>query len=255
MIDKGQFDAYDRALSANASLVQRAVAALVAECEGLAGAELQRALAQGYPELVRAYGSFAAAAAVEFYAQQRAASNVKGRFEARQYAPDDLELCRYDVRAALEASQGLEAIARSLGATSAQRVMERADETLLRNAQADPARPKWALVPHLGACGWCKMLGSNGFTYANEAKVDRSRHPNCTCTPVVDFDTNNPSLEGFDTDALHDEFSAAKKSIEGQAKAEWAEMTQGEKDRYRRKGRSSYDVFMRNRIVGEMNKR
>lgn len=87
MIDKESFDVYERALSINAALVQKEVEALVSECNGMTGATLQRTLAQGYQELVMAYGSFAAAAAVEFYAQQRAQAAVGESYEPRQYAP------------------------------------------------------------------------------------------------------------------------------------------------------------------------
>ena len=227
MIDKELFDDYERALSANASLVRAAVALLIAGCEGMPGAELRRALARDYPDTVAAYGAFAAAAAVEFYALQRACADAKGRFEPRQYEPDDRALCQYDVAAALEASRDLEALARSLGATSVQRVMERADETLVRNAQADPAHPKWALVPHVGACDWCKMLGSRGFVYRSQATAAASRHSSCRCTPVVDFDKANPSLEGYDPEALFEhyiehskgKFSARRSSGRGPSEA------------------------------------
>lgn len=204
MIDRDAFDAYDRALTTNAALVERAVDELVRRCAELSGSAFETALAEGYRSLVVAYGSFAAQAAVEFYRSQRSASGVLDGYEAAPYSPDDEGLCRYDVRSALDSNKARGAIIDHLGGTSRQRVMERADETLMRNAQADPAHPRWALVPHIGACDWCKMLGSRGFAYRARATVMASRHSNCVCTPVVDFDVGNPSLDGYDPDALFD---------------------------------------------------
>ena len=253
MIDRDAFDAYDRALTTNAALVERAVDELVRRCAELSGRAFETALSEGYRSLVVAYGSFAAQAAVEFYRSRRAASGVAGSYEAVPYAPDDERLCRYDVRSALSSTGEPDALANSLRGTSRQRVMERADETLLGNAREDPAKPRWALVPHIGACGWCRMIGANGFMYAGKAKVDRARHPHCSCTPVVDFDPD-PALEGYDADALYDEFSAARKTVLGSVRSEWDAMGQQERDSYKRPGRSAYDVYLRNRIVAEMSR-
>lgn len=235
MIPREEFDRYDVALTTAAGLARAAVEAL------LAGSPPPDQLAAAYAGLVRAYGSAAAAAAVELYRSLRAAQAPPTGYEAVVFAPDDAGLLAWDA-----------ANAASLPDSAMQRVMGYADETLLRNAAADPARPRWALVPHAGACAWCRLMASQGFVYSSEASV--ARHPNCTCTPVVDFDATSPSLEGYDPGELYDEYRLARAEAEDAAREEWAAMSPEERVAYKAKGRGAYDHFLRNRIVQAMSR-
>lgn len=233
MIPRDEFDRYDVALTTAARLARAAVEAL------LAGSPSPEELAAAYAELVRAYGSAAAAAAVELYRSLRASQAPPASYEAVIFEPDDAGLLAWDV-----------ANSPSLPDSSMQRVMGYADETLLRNADADPAHPRWALVPHAGACAWCRLMASQGFVYSSEASV--ARHPNCTCTPVVDFDARGPGLEGYDPGELYDEYRLARAEVEDAAREEWASMSPERRDAYKAKGRGAYDHFLRNRIVAAM---
>lgn len=233
MIPRDEFDRYDVALTTAARLARAAVEAL------LAGSPAPDELAAAYAELVRAYGSAAAAAAVELYRSLRAAQAPPASYEAVMFEPDDAGLLAWDV-----------ANSASLPDSSMQRVMGYADETLLRNADADPAHPRWALVPHAGACAWCRLMASQDFVYSSEASV--ARHPNCVCTPVVDFDADDPGLDGYDPGALYDEYRVARAEAEDAAREEWAAMSSEERDAYKAKGRGAYDHFLRNRIVQAM---
>ena len=255
MIPRADFDRYDRALSTNADNVAAAVLALEDDLGGLSGGALVSALDALYPRLVTEYGTYAAACAVEFYEALRGQAEAAGAYEALQYYPRDWGLLRSDV--SLEARPGREAAAVLDGHArrSQQRVMAYADETLVRNAQLDPAHPKWAIVPHAGACGWCVMLGSNGFMYRSEGAADAARHPHCKCAPVVDFDVASPSLVGYDPDSMRSEYRACRDAVEPAAREGWASMGAVERSRYRRSGKPSYDAFLRNRIVAEMNAR
>ena len=255
MIDRGAFDEYDRALSANADLVAAAVRALASDLDGLAGDGLVSALDAEYPRLVTAYGTVASAAAVEFYASQREAAGVSEAYEAAQFYPKDWGLLRSDV--ATEATRGRElaAVLDSLAGRSQQRVMAYADETLMRNAQADPAHPRWAIVPHAGACGWCVMLGSNGFMYRSEGTADAARHPHCKCTPVVDFDVGNPSLAGYDPAAMRSAYRSCERAVEDDAREAWRSMGTAGRARYARNGKASYDAYLRSRVAAEMSTR
>ena len=80
-----------------------------------------------------------------------------------------------------------------------------ADATIQGNAMADPAHPRWALVPHAGACDWCRMIGSRGFVFKSSATAGAERHPSCRCIPVADF-SDSPALDGYDPAALYDEY-------------------------------------------------
>lgn len=250
MVPRDLFDAYDSALGASARLLQEAVRAAVPMMDA-AGADGWREV---YPALVRRYGAFAAAAAVEFYDRLRASADPGGEYGAAAFDPDDGDDLAGDLARALGAGGGPEALAERLAASGKRRVMERADAVLLANAQRDPAHPKWALVPHPGACAWCRFLGSQDFRYSSEATALASRHDNCLCTPVVDFDVDNPSLDGYDPAAYLDEYQGARAEVEPDARAEWAAMPPGERASYAAKGRGAYDRFLRNRIVSAMSR-
>ncbi len=204
MVDRDLFDEYERGLTGNAEFVADAVRTLVAMLDGVPEEAVPSELERGCIALVKVYGSIASTIAVEFYRALRSMSEVPVPYEPTVFPADDGNLLPYDVAQALERSGGdLGKLASALADVSQQRVMEHADQTLISNARRDPAHPKWALVPHVGACDWCKMLGSRGFEYRSETTVRSARHPNCLCTPVIDF-SDDPSLDGYDVEGLRD---------------------------------------------------
>ena len=89
MIPREDFDRYARALGINADLLQAAVAQAIDEFAGLYGDELYRALARTYAALVAKFGSFAAAAAVEFYAAMRSGAGPAQGYEPRQFRSEE----------------------------------------------------------------------------------------------------------------------------------------------------------------------
>lgn len=245
MVDRGLFDAYDAALSSNADMVQRAMGVLAEQSGSLTHDELTRV----YAQLVDRFGQYAAAIAVEFYMRQRGLSDAEEGYQARQFRPDNGGLLADDVRRT-DPSQ--------LANAAVQRVMGYSDETLIRNAQADPAHPRWAFVPHAGACGWCIMLGSQGFVYSSARTAKLSRHAHCRCSTAVDFDANNLSLEGYDPSAMLDAYQDCRAAVESQAKRDWAAMSPEQRKAYADatpKRRGAYDRFLRNKIAGEMARR
>ena len=112
----------------------------------------------------------------------------------------------------------------ALAARAVQRAMGYADATIQGNAMADPARPRWALVPHAGACDWCRMIGSRGFVFKSSATAGAERHPSCRCIPVADF-SDSPALDGYDPAALYDEYRAKH--------PEWGSRRTGSRGRHR----------------------
>lgn len=138
--------------------------------------------------------------------------------------------------------------------------MEQADNTLIRNASIDPAHPRWAFVPRLGACAWCVFLGSQGFMYHSQSTVSASRHRHCKCSSVVDFDTRNPSLKGYNQAAMQDAYKKCRDAVIDDIDSTWAAMSKEEIEAYARthnirKGHSVFDVYQRNRIIQEMKTR
>lgn len=220
MVDYELFERYKDALGTNADLFSRAVRALADEVDGMGSDQMREHLGGQYPDLVRAYGTVAAEAAREFYEKQRGISGVAdmlGDYAAVTSYPDWLDAESAKQVNAVSAGVGYavgDIVYGFLEGRGLRSVMGCADSTLDYNASRDPAHPKWALVPHAGACAWCNMLGSRGFTYQSELTVGAARHNRCKCTPVVDFDTDNPKLKGYDPDELLDRYKKAEESGE-----------------------------------------
>lgn len=266
MIDRDAFDRYDRALSTNADLVAAAVAALEREMDGLAFDEMVAALESRYRALVTEYGTYAAAVAVEFYAQQREASRPDTDYEAVQCYPKDWALLADDVKTEAVRGREVAEVLRSLAGRSQQRVMAYADETIDRNAALDPAHPKWAIVPHVGACAWCVTLGSFGFAYGSKSVAINARHPWCKCTPAPDFDRDKPYLSGYNPEEMYDSYLMCQDAVRDDAERRWAAMSEEERSRYasagrvhkdgtRGKRRVDYQAYLKRRTVEEMGRR
>ena len=220
MVDTELFERYETALGTNAELFSRAVRDLSDEVDGMSQDTMREYLGGRYYDLVRAYGTVAAEAAREFYEKQRELSGVAstlGDYEAEVSYPGWLEAESAKQVNAVSSGVGQavgDAVYGFLEGRGMRSVMACADSTLDYNASRDPAHPKWALVPHAGACAWCNMLGSRGFAYQSELTVGAARHNRCKCTPVVDFDTANPKLKGYDPDELLDRYKKAEESGE-----------------------------------------
>lgn len=248
MIDKALFDQYANALKVNANLLESAIRSLETELSGLTGQSFKTALAARYAALVKTYGNVAARCAVEFYETLRGMADVSTAYEALQSESRSSEYLVSEASEIMKTSTNPSNSINKLAGRAVQRSMEQADDTLLDNAKRDPAHPKWALVPSMGACSWCVLLASQGFVYASDKSIARSRHPNCKCTSVIDFDTKNPSLEGYDEKKLRSQYREARRKVESGAVGEWSALTKEEREKYNNK----YDRYLRNRIVGQM---
>ena len=250
MIDKTLFDQYKSALNVNADLLESAILALDGKLAHLSGKSLEAALAANYALLVQQYGSLAAQCAVEFYTTLRAGTNLATEYTATQAAAQSSEYLVRDAQNVMKSSANVSNVTKNLAGRAVQRVYEQADNTLIDNASRDPAHPWWALVPSVGACGWCKLMASRGFKYTSDKSFTRVRHERCKCTPVVDFDTQNPRLDGYDQKALESQYETARKAVANDARQTWDAMSDEERERYGGK----YDKYLRNRIVSEMDK-
>lgn len=246
MVDDALFNRYRTALGASADMARETVGQLIAQYSGT----LTRAeLAEAYAALVRKLGKYAAQVALEFYEQLREQADPAETYTPKAFEPSNAGLLAWDASNMSHAQ---------LLGIAALRVMQYADETITRNAWSDPAHPRYALVTHAGACGWCMLIGSNGWMYSSEKTAAATRHANCRCTVVADFDVKNPSLKGYDPDALVDVYTQARRNVASDAQRQWSQMDEAEHAKYTRTYRSSkvgtgvYDVYLRNRIVAEM---
>lgn len=246
MVDEELFNGYRTALDASADMAKAACEQLVAQYSGTL---TKSELAEVYAALVRKLGQYAAQVALEFYEALREQADPEESYTPKTFEPSNAALLTWDANNMSHAQ---------LPGIAAQRVMQYADETITRNAWADPAHPRYALVTHAGACGWCMLIGSNGWMYSSEKTAAAARHANCKCAIVADFDTKNPSLKGYDPGALADVYAQARRNVASDARQQWAQMDEAERAKYARTYRSSkvstgvYDAYLRNRIVAEM---
>jgi len=258
MVDPELFERYRRALGANADLCEEAVGALVARLDGLTQMEQAAYLAANYPKLVRAYGKVAADVARQFYQESRdawqEATEDSSDYVAQAAQPIPEQWAMEDVGEALTGGHGM-TVARLPGKAS-KRVMQRADETIGYNVRRDPAKGRWAVVPHPGACGWCVMVASNGWAYS-ERSVNAQRHDHCKCSVAVDFDRDDPSLAGYDPDALRARYREGIADAGGEEaiQARWDALPPEEQAKYRRKGRSAYDAYRTGEVARAMDAR
>ena len=99
------------------------------------------------------------------------------------------------------------------------------------------------------------MVCSRGFDYVSKGTAESQRHANCKCTPVVEFDVENPKLEGYDPDALYDEYDNAYKTVmKTDPWKRWKALSKKEQSWYGDAHHGAYDHFKRNLIIAEMNR-
>ena len=228
MIPAELASAYREGLEQISSAARAELASLWSRAARLGDDELRDYLVQVFPSVAGTYGDAAASLAAEFYGAVRE-DQIGGRYTALLAGSVPFEQAEATVRyAAGRIYEGRREDALAyLDGQMDRYVKQPARETITRNALRDPARPRFARVP-TGAetCAFCMMLASRGFVYASEASAgefDRY-HPGCDCAVVIDF-TDDPALEGYDPDALHDLFADARRQAQsGDAKDVLAEM-------------------------------
>ena len=83
-------------------------------------------------------------------------------------------------------------------------------DTTMQNALRDGA--EWAWIPSGDTCVFCLTLASRGWQTASKKAIRNGHaehiHNNCDCTYQIRFN-ENMQVEGYDPDALYDEYMAA----------------------------------------------
>lgn len=252
MIDEKLFGRYEASLLACTDLTKLEVEALLKGLDGLTPQQKAARLLRDYPGIVQKYGLVASELARQWYQQAR-----------DQHFEDDEDSVEYEANAAQPIQRDWteedvqKASAKGLGnltGIAVRRVMQRADQTMAQNVRSDPAHPCWAIVPSYGACGFCVMVGSNGF-YMKREPVNVKRHDHCRCTVVADWDTANPQLKGYDPGALYDAYHEAEESTRAYAEYAWSKMGPEERKRYEKKGYSAFDRFKTQLVSKEIKRR
>lgn len=239
--------AYATSLGTCTDLLEKAIAELAPYVQ--AGDKASVAL--GYRSLVAEYGSYTAQIALEYYEGMRTAAGVAQAYTPSAVGETPAWKTGMDVSDALKS--GLVGV---LQGRAVQRVMERADDTLMQNALQDPAKPQYAVVPQAGACGFCRLVAANGYTYPTEAAATAKswRHEHCKCQVVVSFDGS--SAPGYEPEKYDAQYQDALHEVRADAEEQWAGMSAEERKKYAdpNNKRGTYDHFLRNKIVAAMDK-
>jgi hypothetical protein len=192
--------------------------------ENLTTGSLRQLVAASISGATERRGLAASAAAKNFYDAEREDAGVDGEFEATAYGDVPASHVKRAANDVMKrhplAGLDLLGLSADVSAQSQRLVHDRADATIVRNARSDPHHPMWAIVPNPGACGFCVIQGSNGWTYSDEGKANDARHPNCKCMVVCDHSAE-PSLSGYDPDALNRAYQDAADVIGDDWEREW----------------------------------
>lgn len=252
MIERSLFDSYVRALDANIELIKPVFDDLYLQCKDLSTADAKKLIYAVCASTIAERGMAAAVCASEFYNDVREQSEQLEGYKAVPVDAFNPRFLRGDIKETFKELKTLDKILPELSGRAVKHTMNYADETIMQNARRDPARPKWALVPHLGACPWCVMIGSNGFAYNSIGTVGGARHKSCKCTPVVDFDIKNPQLDGYNPAGLRVRYSMCEETIKDYADREWKKLSPEEQKAYETKRHSAYANFLRKKTTAEM---
>jgi hypothetical protein len=192
----------------------------------------RRQLDRFVPELVATYGQAAALVAANFYDELRTQARASGTFAATMAEPAPAEQVQGSNRWAvgpLVAGDAGQALANLLQ-VGERLVKQPARLTISQNIAADPGRPRWARVPTgTKTCAFCLMLASRGAVYATARSAGQMNryHGDCDCVPTPMWD-GEQFPDGYNPDALYEQYQAARAVAGGDPKAILAELRQRE---------------------------
>lgn len=180
------------------------------EIKALSNEALKQALKLSAPSLVAEYGRVASVAACEWYMELRDAAGVAGGFRPLSARAIGTKAIQKGIEKLFE-NKG-DKLENRIRAQVAQWVRQQAQETIVKNAFRDPAKPKFARVPKGKTCAWCTMLASRGFVYATPETAGELKkyHPDCDCMIVPAWGAKEPKIEGYDPDALYEMYRKAR---------------------------------------------
>jgi hypothetical protein len=154
---------------------------------GLNATDMLDALLELLPPSIEKWGLAAAALAADWYENQRAENEVRGRFSA--VVPDlgdtgAEELARWGVDPMFSATPDEAATRSRVDGGLQRRIANHSRQTIMQSSIADPKARGWQRVTDGAGCGFCTMLASRGFVYT-EASVDFASHDYCNCNCVA----------------------------------------------------------------------
>lgn len=171
------------------------------------------ALVEIVPLLVQEYGELAAIAAAEWYESvhpgEYLAQTARGTFPEAGV----VESVRYHAGALF--TDDPSAVLTGLSGALQRFVFYSGRNTVARNVQRDPSRPRFARVPSgTHTCAWCSLMASRGFVYWSRetAGLNDHWHNDCDCQIVAEWDRDKAHIEGYDPDRLYEMYQAAREA-------------------------------------------
>ena len=177
------------------------------------------------------YGEAAAAATCDMYEAIADAQGVTVRSAEPARTPT-LEEASNVIRSALERAPS------TVPDETGKLVKKTSTRTMRKNAARDGAQ--MALIPSGDGCAFCKMLASRGWESARSSKsFEAHLHKHCRCEYVVRFG-DDLEVEGYDPDALYDEFMQFDGSWDEKMQAMRREHYASNKDTINAQKRAAY---------------
>lgn len=169
------------------------------------------ALVEIVPLLVHEYGELAAVSAAEWYEQVHPGAFLARTADSTFPVDGVTQSVRYHAGALF--TDDPYATLHGLSGALQRFVFYSGRETVARNVQLDPSRPRFARVPS-GAktCAFCNLLASRGFVYFSRMTAgERSDwHDDCDCQVVPEWDASGHHIAGYDPDAMYDRYLQAR---------------------------------------------
>lgn len=162
--------------------------------------------------VLKPYTDIAASLAAQFYNGIRLAANMPDNYEATALGSFDRGYLNQRIDGVLdEVDEGRNTAPRDnlLADVAGTFVKDAGDNSIRLNAQRDPAKPKYAIVPNSKACAFCVMRASLGYHYPEKSAI-RSHH-SCTCVATPVF--RGAKIEGYNPKEYLSQYEQAAEAL------------------------------------------
>ena len=193
MTSQADFDRLVESQRGVRRLLKRDLLAWWVSVEHLSPSEIRAEARSFLPLLAATYGEVSATAAADFYDASRADSSARGRYAATMPRLVARTPVARNVKWATDPLYGGDmegALGRMLAVTD-EAALQEGRNTIMHNAQRDPAKPRFARIPVGETCAWCLMLASRGAVYRSAASAGAAGQyhgGDCDCEPVASWD-------------------------------------------------------------------
>lgn len=227
-IPKSVLDFYESELDAIESDARKRIEKVLSRVDWADVASSRATVVQAAQMLLQVHTELAAQAAADLYKAIRDSQGVASDYAPKAlpgYAPEATEasiraFASHMTADGIAAAGGQAGAQAMFDAAVAERmsyeIRRAAGNSMLENGLADPSRPRFARVPQGGdTCDFCIMLASRGFVYLTRETAGEfdHYHDHCRCKVVPSWKA--AEVEGYDPDALYEQYLANKERKAG----------------------------------------